>query len=462
MALNDGERQVAPTVDGIRKDHLARYEWALRVLKPESRVLDVACGVGYGAYLMAQAGHTVLGLDRDPEAIAYAREHYAHPNACYRCGDASWAGGYEDDSFDAVTSFETLEHLEDPAALLRTLHRLAPVVLASVPNEKYLPYTGQKFHRRHYMRHQFETLLRNAGFSVVGMFGQVDTESEVGTLPGRTIVAIVQRAQVAEVAPEKPATAANPVPDHVAILGLGPSIHSYTDRVMRMGGRRAFCDEVWAINALGNVHDCDRIFHMDQVEIQEIRAAAAPESNIAEMVKWLKTHPGPIYTSLAKEGYPGLVELPIEDMINTLGYAYFNGTAAYAVAYAIYIGVKKISLFGIDFTLPNAHHAEQGRACVEFWLGIAASRGIELGFSDRTSLMDSIHEPPDGELRLYGYDTVKVKVKVVDGAARLTFEPKDAKPTAAEIEARYDHSRHPSPHLRDSDPRKLAQKEEAA
>jgi hypothetical protein len=239
------------------------------------------------------------------------------------------------------------------------------------------------------------------------------------------------------------------VPDHVVILGLGPSIHSYTDHVMRLGGRHAFADEVWAINALGDVLACDRVFHMDQVEIQEIRAAARPQSNIAVMVDWLKTHPGPVYTSIKKDGYPGLVELPIEDMINSLGFAYFNGTAAYAVAYAIYIGVKKISLFGIDFTLPNAHHAEQGRACVEFWLGIAAARGIALGFAERTSLMDSIHDPKDdGELRLYGYDTVKVKVAREDGAARLTFEPRETKPTADEIEERYDHSRHPSPLMR--------------
>ena len=171
------------------------------------------------------------------------------------------------------------------------------------------------------------------------------------------------------------------VPEHVVLLGLGPSLESYVDFVKRLGGRRRFADEVWGINAVGDVIICDRIFHMDDLRVQERRAAAAPDSNIAVMVKWLKTHPGPIYTSQKVEGYPGLVEFPLQDVINNLGHVYFNSTAAYAVAYAIHIGVKKISLFGFDFTYPNAHDAEKGRACVEFYLGIATQRGIKLAMS---------------------------------------------------------------------------------
>jgi hypothetical protein len=48
-------------------------------------------------------------------------------------------------------------------------------------------------------------------------------------------------------------------------------------------------------------------------------------------------------------------------VINSCGIAYFNNTAAYAVAYAVHIGVKKITLFGCDYTYPNAHDAEKGR-----------------------------------------------------------------------------------------------------
>jgi hypothetical protein len=233
-----------------------------------------------------------------------------------------------------------------------------------------------------------------------------------------------------------------PAPKHVAILGLGPSLESYVDHVKRLGGRHRFCDEVWAINSLGDVLQCDRIFHMDDVRIQEIRAAARPESNIAVMLAWLKTHPGPVYTSFKHPDYPGLVEFPLEEVINALGYAYFNNTAAYAAALAIHLGVEKISLFGCDYTYPNAHDAEKGRACLEFWLGMAAARGIRLAMPDRTSLMDTI-EPE--AFRLYGYDAVTVSIdkQADDKFAKVTFTPR-VLPTAEEIEARYDHSKHPN------------------
>jgi hypothetical protein len=240
------------------------------------------------------------------------------------------------------------------------------------------------------------------------------------------------------------------VPDHVVILGLGPSLESYLDLVKRLGGRHRFADEVWAINALGDIVQCDRVFHMDDVRIQEVRAAARPESNIAVMLKWLRTHPGPIYTSRAHPDYPGLVEFPLEAVINSSGIAYFNNTAAYAVAFAVHIGVKKISMYGCDYTYPNAHDAEKGRACTEFHLGIAKARGIRIGLTDKTSLMDAMS---DEQERLYGYDTLDLGFTGGDDdPVRVTFTPRETLPTADEIEARYDHSKHPSPLVKEQRP----------
>lgn len=229
---------------------------------------------------------------------------------------------------------------------------------------------------------------------------------------------------------------------HVVILGLGPSVNAYVDICKALGGRRKFCDEVWGINALGDVIQCDRIFHMDDVRIQEIRAQERPESNIAAMLQWLKTTTTPVITSRAHPDYPSLVEYPLEAVINHLTYDYFNSTAAYAVAYAIHLGVKKITLFGCDYTYPNAHDAEKGRGCVEFWLGQAAARGIAIGLPKTTSLMDALSSRQD---RLYGYDTRRVAFNQ-DDAGRITveFEEMEELPTAEEIEVRYDHSIHPN------------------
>lgn len=237
-------------------------------------------------------------------------------------------------------------------------------------------------------------------------------------------------------------------PGHVAILGLGPSLGVYVDWVKRLGGRHAFCDEVWGINAIGGVIQCDRVFHMDDVELQERRAAARPGGNIAGMLPWMRTHPGPIYTSRIVDGYPGLVEFPLEQVINDLGYLYFNSTAAYALAYAIHIGVGKCSIFGFDFTYPNSAHAEMGRACVEFWMGVGAARGVRFCLPDQTSLMDACLGQP---AQPYGYDAHTVSLDVDgEGYARVKKALRDL-PTAEEIERRYDHSRHVNPLMRTKD-----------
>lgn len=137
-----------------------------------------------------------------------------------------------------------------------------------------------------------------------------------------------------------------------------------------------------------------------------------------------------------------MVEFPLEAVVNSTGYGYFNSTAAYAVAFAIHIGVKKISLYGCDYTYPNAHDAEKGRGCLEFWLGFAAARGIKLSMPRQTSLMDALE--PDAK-RYYGYDCVEIKrERDESGRVHFSFLPRPVLPTADAIEAAYDHSKHTS------------------
>jgi SAM-dependent methyltransferase len=442
MSLNSGERQVAPTVDGIRRDHVARYEWVAKSLpkNPVSHVIDFACGVGYGCKIMADAGHITRGFDRDAEAIAYASEHYDSPLARFAQGDGDAPESLG--NYDAAVCFETIEHIEDPRPLLKALHTSAPLLFASVPNEEVMPWRRESdgattaFHFRHYTKAEFAALLEECGWTAVEWYGQADHESEVEPdVNGRTLIAICRRAEV--LAQDDGGG------KHIAILGLGPSIDQYLDYTKRLGGRSAFCDEVWAINALGNVLDCDLVFHMDDIRIQEKRAEAEPTSNIAAMVRWIKHSKVPVVTSRKHPDYPALVEFPLEDVLNNLEHDYFNSTAAYAVAFAIHIGATKISCFGFDFTYANSHQAEKGRACVEFWLGVAKARGIKLSMPKTTTLMDALGERKD---RLYGYDTVDVIFDIQeDGSVKLQFKPLDEIPTAAEMEKRYDHTVHPNP-----------------
>lgn len=229
---------------------------------------------------------------------------------------------------------------------------------------------------------------------------------------------------------------------HITILGLGPSVRQFLEITKRIGGRHAFCDQVWAINALGDVFGCDLVFHMDDVRIQEIRSAAMPESNIAYMLRWLKTYTGPVITSRLHPDYPGLREFPLADVMTRFPTSYFNNTAAYAIAYAIHVGAKKITVFGMDFTYPDSHEAEKGRACVEFWLGLAVASGIEIAMPKTTSLMDAC-EPQ--VRRFYGYDCVELAFTRDASGVSVAMTERETLPTAAEIEHNYNHNRHPNP-----------------
>jgi SAM-dependent methyltransferase len=464
--MKPGERQVAPTLSGVRRDHLARYEWAAATLPPKSRVVDCACGIGYGSYILAMAGHTVLAIDKDPEAIAYGNEYYEHSRITWRCCDAATQsiGG----EWDAAICFETIEHIRQPLGMLREFRAIADHLIASVPNETIFPYENYAFHHRHYTRPEFLALLRAAGWSPLSWFGQAGPVSEVeAKLEGRTLIMTATPASEAEIDepqlgyeklaevfksgdqftfdPSGNAVRVEPkshqVPEHVTIVGLGPSSAQFFEIAKCLGGTRAYCDEVWGINAIGGVLACDRIFHMDDIAVQELRAKAKPDGNIAEMVRWLKCHPGPVYTSVVRPGYPGLIAFPLQAVLNagadTGGVPYFNSTTAYAIAYAIHIGVSRISLFGVDYTQPNVHHGERGRACCEYWLGIAASRGIEVSVPDGSTLLDAC--APERE-RLYGYDMVDVHlIEDEGGELQVQFTDREDPPTAEDVERAYDH-----------------------
>lgn len=445
--LQSGERQVAPVLDGIRRDHVARYEWASQILwrnrnaTDAAHIIDAGCGIGYGSNVLAQAGHTVKAFDADAETIAYANAHYAHEQVEF-LQLAAEDFRHPEIPADAVVCFEVIEHLADPKPLLRSLHAAAPIMLASVPNEEVFPYLNYAFHHRHYTPAEFEALLNETGWQVTEWYGQQGPESDVEKgMMGRTIIVVARRKPELRIV-AIPARSETSVPESVAILGLGPSLEQYVDIAKRLGGRHKVADEVWGINSLGSVIQCDRIFHMDDVRIQQLRSEARPQSNIAAMLDWMKHHPGPIYTSRPHPDYPGLVAYPLEDVLNTCGYDYFNSTAAYAVAFAIHLGVKKLSLWGCDFTYPKAHDAEKGRACVEFWLGMASERGIRIQLPTKTSLMDALHGRAE---RLYGYDTVNVDMQHDGQRMRVVFTERETLPTADEIEARYDHNTHPSP-----------------
>jgi SAM-dependent methyltransferase len=161
------------TSPGILALHLKRYEFA-RPACGDRAVLDAGCGVGYGAAHLAEVAASVVGIDRDEGAIAYARERYARPNVEFRVGDLLDLD-LDDGSFDVVCSFETIEHLEDVDAFLAEVVRVlraGGVFFVSTPRVDETTVSPENpFHRLELSPGNFEALLRGS-FPEVELYGQ--------------------------------------------------------------------------------------------------------------------------------------------------------------------------------------------------------------------------------------------------------------------------------------------------
>jgi SAM-dependent methyltransferase len=115
--------------------HVERYAWAARAARP-GRLLDCACGVGYGTEILLRNADVTaaLGVDVSPDAIAHANAHFASPRARFVVGDALALTDAE--GFDTIVSLETIEHVAEPEALVAhfaSLLRPGGRLVASVP-----------------------------------------------------------------------------------------------------------------------------------------------------------------------------------------------------------------------------------------------------------------------------------------------------------------------------------------
>jgi len=199
--LYSGERQVAPTLDGIRADHVARYEFAARYTKGCHGVLDAPCGVGYGTALLLDrnAGPAglawVVGIDACEAAIVFAREHYARVDVVFEACNLPGEQGRIPVSL--VVCFEGLEHVGDDAALLAWFHAcLEPggLLIASVPNGDTTQLVN-KWHLHRYAPQAFEDLLTGAGFEIVSKHSQVSRDDYAirDGWDGDTLIAVCRK-----------------------------------------------------------------------------------------------------------------------------------------------------------------------------------------------------------------------------------------------------------------------------
>lgn len=230
-------------------------------------------------------------------------------------------------------------------------------------------------------------------------------------------------------------------PTRVAIVALGPSSLKYIQRASNWGSRDKF-HEVWTVNSYADVIASDRLFHMDDFLVQEARAAAG-NFRVGNMLEAIKRYKGPVITCRPLERYPTSVEFPLGKVIAEFGCCYFNHTVPYMLAYAGWLGVEEISLFGCDYSWPDRTMAEKGRACTEYWMGQLNARGIVTRVEPDSTLLDAFEYNRDSRYPIYGYcDGHDVTLEELgEGKVRLKIVEKETLPSAAEVEKKYDHGK---------------------
>lgn len=170
-----GERLTTETGGQVEIEHLHRYFFA-RALCRGLDVLDVASGEGYGAALLAQVARSVVGVEIAEETVGHANAAYGVPGLTFLQGDARRIP-CADASFDAVVSFETLEHFyehdEFMAEVRRVLRPGGLLILSSPERDVYSPAGGtpNPYHVHELTHAEFSALL-GKNFAHVAMYAQ--------------------------------------------------------------------------------------------------------------------------------------------------------------------------------------------------------------------------------------------------------------------------------------------------
>jgi 2-polyprenyl-3-methyl-5-hydroxy-6-metoxy-1,4-benzoquinol methylase len=180
-ALHSGRRQVCTRLEELRPDTHLRYalagHLALAGAPAGARILDFGCGVGYGSYLLSLvSGARVDAIDASAEAMAFARQHWSAPAVAHRHASAANWQRPDDDAYDLVVSFETLEHMPNPERFLEMLWSVTQpggLLIVSSFNRAHFALRDNPYHVRHFSPQELRDLMgRLEGACWIRVLGQ--------------------------------------------------------------------------------------------------------------------------------------------------------------------------------------------------------------------------------------------------------------------------------------------------
>jgi len=170
------ERQAADKDNPWWGEHLHRYIVAAQYISPGSKVLDIACGSGFGSLFLAEKGFTVIGGDISSETVELCNKAFSHPHLKFEVIDGT-AINYGDQYFDAVVSFETIEHTTGYMKVLQEFRRITKrngIIIVSTPNIEINSPGGKvlnPFHTQEWNYEEIHKILHTV-FSSVELYGQ--------------------------------------------------------------------------------------------------------------------------------------------------------------------------------------------------------------------------------------------------------------------------------------------------
>lgn len=170
-----GERYIPGVGGSIALEHEHRYRMCIDAVNGK-KVLDIACGEGFGSALLSKSAEFVFGVDIDVDAVRHASSTYTADNLAFLHGSCSQIP-LDDCSVDVVVSFETIEHHDEHEQMMMEVRRvLKPggALIISSPDKK--TYTDARnfkneFHVKELYYHEFENLL-DKHFTHVTLLGQ--------------------------------------------------------------------------------------------------------------------------------------------------------------------------------------------------------------------------------------------------------------------------------------------------
>jgi GT2 family glycosyltransferase/SAM-dependent methyltransferase len=176
----------------MKCEHLHRYLFASLYVKGMT-VLDIASGEGYGSHILSQSAKRVSGVDIDPDAVASAGAKYRGDNLEFVVGNCLDIP-FEDQTFDAVVSFETIEHIRDCEEFVAEVKRVLKkggIFICSSPNRAVYKRNkpDNEFHLREMDLDEFVALI-GGEFDNTSVLGQsFELGSRIGLMdapaPGR-------------------------------------------------------------------------------------------------------------------------------------------------------------------------------------------------------------------------------------------------------------------------------------